>query len=167
MHSARVYLDDKLGQEFDHMVLLVHLEERWFADVGFGALFMEPLRMDISKPQNQVDYAYRIKQDGNNWKLLARKTGDPWKAIYQFTLQPRQLEDFAGMCHWHQTSPRSWHTQNRVCTRATTDGRITLWDTKLVVMSNQKRSEQPISTKDEYDSALRMHFGIEIEAGNP
>jgi N-hydroxyarylamine O-acetyltransferase len=165
MLSARVYLDGKLRPEFDHMVLLVHLKERWFADVGFGALFMEPLRMASSSPQNQMSYAYRIKQDGNRWKLFARKTGDPWKAIYQFTLEPRQLEDFAEMCQWHQTSPQSWHTQNRVCTRATADGRITLWDTKLVIMLNQDRSELAISTKEEYDNALRTHFGIEIQDG--
>ena len=162
MLSARVYLDDKLGPEFDHMVLLVQLEERWFADVGFGALFMEPLRMDDKKPQIQRNYAYRIKQYGNNWKLLARKTGEPWKAIYRFTLEPRQLHDFTEMCHWHQTSPRSWHTQNRICTRATPDGRITLRETKLVITQGKDRSEQIISTKEEYVDALKNHFGIEM-----
>jgi N-hydroxyarylamine O-acetyltransferase len=167
MLSARVYLDDKLRPEFDHMVLLVHLEERWFADVGFGALFMEPLRMDSTESQTQREYLYRIKQYRNSWKLSARKTGDPWKAIYRFTTKPRRLEDFADMCHWHQTSPRSWHTQNRVCTRATAEGRITLWDTKLVITSDENRNEQAISAKEEYNNALRIHFGIEIEAGKP
>lgn len=162
MLSARVYLDGKLGLEFDHMVLLVQLAERWFADVGFGALFMEPLRMDDKKPQIQKNYAYRIKQYGNNWKLMARKTGDPWKAIYRFTLEPRQLQDFSEMCHWHQTSPKSWHTQNRICTRATPDGRITLRETKLVITKDKDRSEQVISTKEEYEEALKTHFGVEI-----
>ena len=160
--SARVYLDGKLRPEFDHMVLLVHLEERWFADVGFGSLLIEPLRLDSTESQTQREYSYRVKQHGDNWKLSARKTGDTWKAIYRFTTKPRELEDFARMCHWHQTSPRSWHTQNLVCTRATPDGRITLWDTKLVITEALDRSEQPISTKEEFDNALRTHFGIEM-----
>jgi N-hydroxyarylamine O-acetyltransferase len=163
MLSARVYLDGKLRPEFDHMVLLVHLEERWFADVGFGSLLLEPLRMDSTASQTQREYLYRIKQYGKGWKLSARKTGDRWKGIYRFSTKPRKLEDFARMCRWHQTSCQSWHTQNRVCTRATPEGRITLWDTKLVITEALDRSEQPISTKEEYSNALRTHFGIEIQ----
>jgi N-hydroxyarylamine O-acetyltransferase len=162
MLSARVYLDGILGPEFDHMVLLVQLEERWLADVGFGALFMDPLRMDDKNKQIQRNYAYRIKQHDDNWKLMAREARDPWKAMYQFTLEPRQLEDYAEMCHWHQTSPRSWHTQNRICTRATSDGRVTLRETKLVIKTNHNRSEQVISTKEEYVNALKAYFGVEI-----
>lgn len=162
MLSARVYLDGILRPEFDHMVLLVQLEERWLADVGFGALFIEPLRMDEKNKQTQRNYAYRIKQYGDNWRLMARETRNPWKAMYQFTLAPRELQDYAEMCHWHQTSPRSWHTQNRICTRATPDGRVTLTETKLVIKRNSKRSEQMISTQEEYVTALRTHFGITI-----
>ncbi len=162
MLSARVNLEGILGPEFDHMVLLVQLEERWLADVGFGALFIEPLRMDDRKMQIQSNYAYRVKKYGDNWKVMARETGVPWKVFYQFTLEPRQLQDYAQMCQWHQTSPRSWHTQNRICTRATPDGRVTLTETKLVIKKNSERSELPISTKEEYADALRTHFGIEI-----
>jgi len=41
--SARV-IDTQpgmIGPEFDHLVLLVQLEERWLADVGFGDSFRE------------------------------------------------------------------------------------------------------------------------------
>jgi len=162
MLSARVYLDGIPGPEFDHMVLLVQLEERWIADVGFGALFIEPLRMDDKNKQIQRNFAYRIKQYGDNWKMMARKAGAPWEVFYQFTLEPRQLQDYAEMCHWHQTSPRSWHTQNRICTRATPDGRVTLSEMKLIIRRNRNRGEQVISTKEEYVNALRTHFGIEI-----
>src|SRR5258708_6478096 len=31
---------------FDHMALLVEMDERWLADVGFGDSFLEPLRLD-------------------------------------------------------------------------------------------------------------------------
>ena len=34
--------------------------ERWLADVGFGDLFREPLRLDERGPQVQGDSAYRI-----------------------------------------------------------------------------------------------------------
>jgi N-hydroxyarylamine O-acetyltransferase len=38
--SARVMDGGKLGPEFDHLTLLVQLEERWLADVGFGDSFL-------------------------------------------------------------------------------------------------------------------------------
>ena len=45
--SARVAREDgSYGPEFDHLTLLVDLEEPWLADVGFGECFLEPLRLD-------------------------------------------------------------------------------------------------------------------------
>ena len=32
------------GPDFDHLTLLVHLEQDWLADVGFGESFRQPLR---------------------------------------------------------------------------------------------------------------------------
>ncbi|HEX7319886.1 MAG TPA: arylamine N-acetyltransferase [bacterium] len=163
MLSARVYLNGKPGKEFDHMVLLVQLKKRWFADVGFGSLFIEPLRMDDKNEQIQRNAAYRIKQYGDIWKLMLRQAEDLWQVIYQFDLKPRQLQDYAKMCRWHQTSPRSWHTQNRVCTRATPKGRITLSGMKLVIRKGQNRTEQVLKTKKEYTKALKTYFGIKTK----
>jgi len=163
MLSARVFLDGKMGREFDHMVLLVLLKKRWFADVGFGALFIEPLWFDDKSEQVQRNIAYRIRRYGRDkWKLLERKAGSPWNAVYQFDLIPRKLHDFDKMCLWHQTSPKSWHTQNRICTRATPEGRITLSGMKLVIRRYDRRSERVLSTKKEYAEALKTDFGIKI-----
>ena len=35
-----------------------------------------------------------------------------WLSQFSFTLQPRKLQDFAPMCHYHQTSPDSPFTRN-------------------------------------------------------
>jgi N-hydroxyarylamine O-acetyltransferase len=160
--SARVYLDDKLGREFDHMVLMVRLKKRWLLDVGFGALFIEPLRLDDRKPQVQGQVVYKIAPHGNGaLKLMQRKSGSPWQAVYQFDLIPRRLHDFDGMCRWHQTSSESWHTQNRLCTRATPDDRITLSGKKLVIRSRAKRTERILSSAKD-SGALQEHFGIRL-----
>ena len=34
------------GPDFDHMALMVTLDERWLVDVGFGDSFREPLLLD-------------------------------------------------------------------------------------------------------------------------
>ena len=41
------------GPQFDHMTLMVTLDERWLADVGFGDSFLEPLLLDSRMEQVQ------------------------------------------------------------------------------------------------------------------
>src|SRR5918911_3762110 len=57
------------GPEFDHMALLVTLEERWLADVGFGDSFVEPLLLDERGEQRQGPPAYRILPHGDRMNL--------------------------------------------------------------------------------------------------
>jgi len=64
------------------------------------------------------------------------------------------------MCHFHQTSPDSHFTQNRICTRATPEGRITLSGMKLIVTRNGRREEKILSSDQEWRRALDEHFGI-------
>ena len=85
-----------------------------------------------------------------------------WKPQYSFTLQPRRLEEFAGMCRYHQTSPESSFTQKRICTRATPDGRITLSEMKLIVARNGEREERILASEEEWSLALNEQFGIRL-----
>jgi len=149
------------GPEFDHMVLMVSLEQRWLADVGFGDSFREPLRLDEPTEQRQNGRAYRIAPDGP-YRILLRCDGrGGWRARYRFTLQPYQMADYQGMCLFHQTSPGSPFTQRRTCSLATPDGRITLTGTRLIrTGANGDREERALASVDEYESILRQQFGI-------
>lgn len=160
--SARVFHGGNPGAEFDHMALLVQLEERWLADVGFGDSFIEPLRLDDPGEQYQRGTGYRIQRQGNIWKVMERRPDAEWTATYQFDLQPRQLEDYSGMCHWHQNSAESHFTQKRICSLATPDGRVTLSDLKLIVSGDCSRREEMLSNENDYFAALKAYFGIEI-----
>jgi N-hydroxyarylamine O-acetyltransferase len=86
-----------------------------------------------------------------------------WKKEYAFTLQPRELSDFAGMCHYHQTSPESHFTQQRICSLATPEGRLTLSDNKLIETRGALRQETSISG-DEWQAKLRELFGVVLPA---
>jgi len=57
------------GPEFDHLALRVDLQQPWLADVGFGASFLTPLRMEPA--QGQVDPAgtFRLMQFGDRLQL--------------------------------------------------------------------------------------------------
>lgn len=157
--SARVTQDDGGDSpEFDHLTLRVDLEESWLADVGFGDSFLEPLRFQPDLEQAQIGLVYRMTQVADVFDMEVRKD-DKWKRQYSFTLRPRQLSDFADMCHYHQTSPQSHFTQNRICSRATPAGRITLSNGKLIETQNDSRQETALSDQ-EWIVCLRDRFGV-------
>jgi N-hydroxyarylamine O-acetyltransferase len=134
----------------------------WLADVGFGDSFREPLRLDDPGEQLQDGRAYRIDRDGAYLTLLRRGNDQRWEPQHRFTLQPRQHTDFAQMCHYHQTAPESSFTQRRVCTRATSEGRITLSDRLLIVTERGERREQQLADEDAVSATLRERFGITL-----
>jgi len=161
--SARVVREDgSATPEFDHLALLVDLDEPWLADVGFGDSFLEPLRLKTESEQEQPGGPFRIVPVGNVM-IVQRKLADQnWKALYQFTLTPHAIEDFELRCQWQQTSSDSHFVQQRICTRATPEGRITLSDLKLIRTTNGKREEHMLANEDEWKAALVEHFGVRL-----
>ena len=159
--------DGSYGPNFDHMLLLVRVAgEPWIADVGFGDSFVEPQRFAPGEVQRDRGLEHEIARDGDAY-VLRRKQGDEWKAQYRFTLSPRKLQDYAAMCVYHQTSPQSHFTQNRVCSRATPTGRVTVTSTALIVRENGKKTETPIRSVVEFERLLREQFGIELSGFPP
>lgn len=161
--SARVVgADGGLGPEFDHLALLVHLDRRWLADVGFGVSFREPLWLDTEEPQVQGGVAYRVGLGETAWTFAQQEPGDRWKDQYRFTLSPRRLEDFAEMCRYQQTSPASHFTRGRLCSLSTPHGHITLSDHRLIVVERGQRREHPIEGEAAFAAALQERFGLNV-----
>lgn len=162
MLSARVANAEGIfGPDFDHMTLLVTLAERWLVDVGFGDSFLEPLKLDEESEQIQGHRAYRIVREGEYRALMQRSNDDEWRQQYRFTLQPYQYSDYAEMCRYHQTSPQSHFTRTRICSRATSDGRISLSEMRFIMTTaDGKRQEQILTNQEEYATILRDQFGV-------
>ena len=160
--SARVPREDgSPGPEFDHLTLRVDLEEPWLADVGFGDSFLEPLRLlQTGVEQEQYARRYRMLEADGALQLQQTEPNGIWKEEYSFTLDPRQLSDFAGMCHYHQTSPESPFTRKKLCSIATPDGRVTVSEMKLIVTRNGSKQESAIKNEEEWRELLRREFGV-------
>ena len=164
------------SQPFDHMALMVQLDQPWLVDVGFGDSFLEPLRLDERSAQVQSRRSYRLLADGA-YLILSRRDSnergnDEWQAQYRFTLEPYQYNDFSRMCHYHQTAPESHFTQGRICSRATAGGgRITVSaaagttpsDMRLTTTSGKgDRHERVLQSREEYADVLQKDFGVVI-----
>lgn len=151
------------GPDFDHMALMVTLNERYLVDVGFGDSFREPLLIDERGEQMQGRRTYKIVPDGAHLILMQRDEADEWKAQYRFTLQPHEFADYAEMCRYHQTSPQSHFTKARVCSRATEEGRVTLSEMRFITTSKSGgRQERTLASQEEYAAVLGEHFGIRM-----
>ena len=169
--SCRVARQDgSYGSEFDHLTLRVDLEGPWLADVGFGDCFVEPLRLDSRREQAQHGRVYRLTSPVSPVSSIDGVFGlevmaeGKWKSEYAFTLQPRELSEFAGMCHYHQTSPESHFTRQRICSLATPEGRLTLSDNKLIETRGHSRQETSLSGDHEWQAKLRELFGVVLPA---
>jgi len=154
--------DGSFGPIFDHMTLMVTLDERWLVDVGFGESFLEPLLLDTRADQVQGTRTFRLVDVDDYVVLMRRNDGEDWQPQYRFTLQPYTFPDYEEMCRFHQTSPDSHFTRNLICSRATEDGRITLSGMRLITTSGPQRlrDEQTLASREDYDRLLRDQFGV-------
>ena len=153
------------GPEFDHLTLRVDLpgeDYPWLADVGFGDSFLEPLRLKAGSEQADPAGRFRLTELGERWQLERFDDNGRWKRQYSFSLETRKLQDFRDMCHYHQTSPDSHFTQNRICSRATPNGRITLSGMKFIVTRSGQREERALQSENERIEILREQFGIRL-----
>jgi N-hydroxyarylamine O-acetyltransferase len=161
MLSARVAgKQGRFSPEFDHMTLLVHLKDRWLADVGFGDSFTQPKQIDNSDLQQDNGQFYKVARN-NRRRIVSRKTeSGSWKIQYSFSLRSRRLSEFAARNKYQQTSPRSHFTQGRLISQLTRSGRVTLTNSKLTLTRDGKRVTQYLVNPEEFDRLLAKHFHI-------
>jgi N-hydroxyarylamine O-acetyltransferase len=166
MVSARVYDEDKgFGSEYDHMALIVTLEdEEWLVDVGFGEFIAEPLRIIPDIIQHDDRGKYRIELYNEKYLLVKRIKKEKEIQKYIFSLKGQPLEAFQEMCAFHQSSPDSHFTHQRVCSLPLEDGRISLAGNKLkVAHKGQPVQEFSLNDQQAFEAALKKHFGFGLE----
>ena len=165
--NGRVYNQaGERGREFDHLTLHVSIpgeETGWLADVGFGDSFFEPLRLDDNGEQAQGSRAYRLENVKDGIDLLRQEYDGNWSRQYFFDLQARTFpDDYEASCTYHQTSPKSSFTRERVVSLATPDGRITLDINNLTLTTNGKRIRRKLSGEAEFHKLLKYYFEIDL-----
>jgi N-hydroxyarylamine O-acetyltransferase len=168
--SARPFTVGKEAEaepEFSHLALMVPVDgERWLVDVGFGDGSLEPLRLDPPRDAAATDSShFRINPgDGDQPWSKVQVDGHGDAESYLFSLVPRRIEDFAGMCHYYSTSPDSWFVTSPVCTMATETGRVTLFQhRRLITTENGVRTERALADDTEERAILRDVFGVVLD----
>lgn len=162
--SARVYENEaELSPEYDHMTLLVYLSNaEYLVDVGFGKFAFGPIKLVLNTVQADPKGTFKMDKYNDAYWRVNKKGDAGWSPEYIFTEIPRTLEDFGGMCHYHQTSPESNFTKKRLCSLPTEEGRVTLSDDKLLITQGQEKQEIPIEHETAFTEALWQYFRMQI-----
>jgi N-hydroxyarylamine O-acetyltransferase len=164
--SARVGNEHgAFSPEYDHAAIIVTIgEEEFLTDVGFGEFAAKPLRLvpDIEQTDETGVFVLRHRPDGY-FEVLKRKA-DVWRSEYAFKPDERELSEFEARCDFQQYSPDSHFLKGRICSILTGNGRKTLNDDKFIVTANGGRTEDPVSSEDEFDAILLREFKIKRDA---
>jgi N-hydroxyarylamine O-acetyltransferase len=120
--SARVFRKGKSGEKFDHMALRVHVGTRqYLVDVGFGDASTLPIELKAGARRSDRSNDFRLRECSGG-TLFEMESVDGFVKGYTLDDEPREVQDFLAMCHFHQTSARSWFTSSRICVLHTAAG---------------------------------------------
>lgn len=147
------------GPPLDHLALRVDLDEPWLVDVGFGRFSLAPLR--LATTDVQLD-------PGGRFTVEPAPHGDvdvvcDGAIVYRLEPRPRELDDFAAMAWFHETSPASPFTQRPTCSRSTAEGRVTITGARLIETIGGERVEQALEGDAAVLDAYREHFGLRFD----
>lgn len=150
--------DGGYGPEFDHMTLLVHLDEDYVVDVGFTNFSTTPMRLR-SEPKTDLLGTSKVGHLENEDYAFSRFENEAWKVEYLFKLRPRLLQEFEGMCLFHETSPESPFIKKPLAAIYTKVGRTTISGNSLIILENNIRTTRDITDAEKFD-LLNKQFGI-------
>lgn len=170
MISARfVHANGKLSPEFDHMALLVVIDNtNWLVDVGFGDFSLVPLQIKTGLTQKDGRNTYLISDytTPNDEKYFSvGRWQEAKKAFipqYIFSLQSYRLEDFAAMNRYQQTSPHSHFVKNLMCSLPTDKGRTSIINNRLIETTGHKKKPTNITSEAFKEELLKEYFAIDF-----
>ncbi len=161
--SARgVKRDGGLAPEFDHLAIVVSIGGmEYLSDVGFGRFAITPLQIGSGLRVSDGVGEFQIDNHDDSSFIVNRIELGQSEPEYLFTNTERRLSEFEEMCSFHQQSPDSHFSRNKLISVLTDDGRITLTDTQLKISGpNSSRTED--FEPSEFEYYLKTHFGIDM-----
>ncbi len=163
--AAQVYSEQGVpGPKYDHLAIIVDFEGEWLADVGFGDYFIEPMPIgDLVVHQDWFKTYQMRRLDEENFLTEELRPEEDNKPLYNFSRAPQNIKAFVPECYEKQHLPDSHFIRNRICTRATPTGRITLRNEQMIERVDGQRTETVITSDEEYYRLAEERFGMDLE----
>jgi N-hydroxyarylamine O-acetyltransferase len=145
----------------NHLVLLVHLDRPYVADVGFGDGLIEPVPLEAG-PIRQRFLDFRLESlDGGWWRFHNDPRGSA--PSFDFQLEPADEDLFRSQCSSLQTNPESPFVLNVVCQRHSPSAIKVLRGRVLKTISSAGVREDTLGSREEFAWTLKNDMGLEIE----
>ena len=166
MISARAYNMDKdnFGPEFDHMAIIVRLNQvNYLVDVGFGEFAFHPMKIELNREHADPRGIFIIEKFDDTYHVVKKKNSEGYfTPEYLFTETERQLSEFFEMCTYHQTNAASHFTQKAICSLPTNEGRITLKGKTLKITTSDFITERELTEDEEISQVLLEYFNVKL-----
>jgi len=169
MISGRLLHGHGYGREFEHMALIVELEDRkWLVDAGYGDFSLRPLSILPGEVQSDGRTYYQITDniivDGRKYFGVSKwnHSKHAFRTEYIFTLTPRVVQEFAGMNHFHQTSPESHFARSMICSLPVKDGRFSIINNRFIRTGNGVKHVKPILNEEHRAELLLQYFHYDV-----
>ena len=164
MIYSQIFDEGIFGPEFGHMCMTVKLEETWLVDVGYGDLFIEPIKIIPDLVQEDQFKNYRIELISQDKYLLSSSVKDKsdFQQRYLFNTLSREIKDFEDQNKFNQNSPESYFAKNTICTISTLNGRKTIKNNTYKHKTDDQVVETNIKDKNELLNLLKREFNIDL-----
>jgi N-hydroxyarylamine O-acetyltransferase len=149
-----------------HQLILVTLQGRqWIADVGFGGPGLRaPIPLEFNRSTTHDGQTFRLVEAQPFDIMLQTLTDTQWQDLYSFDLGHVVPADIAYGNHFTSTHPSSFFTFARVAALPTPNGRVSLFNGTLRIVTAGVERMQELAEGQAYLDALKTHFGIELDA---
>lgn len=158
---AAAVMREQLGDNAigNHLLLIVHLDRDYLADVGLGSGLVEPIPFaEGDYVQRHATFGLRPLADGW-WRF--HNQPDVLPPSFDFSPDVRDEALLEGACDWLQSDPGSPFRQNVVIQRYGPHGLDSLVGPALMHINADGTHRRELAEQADYAAALRDRFGLD------
>ena len=159
---ARVWVNNSEYGGKTHQVLVAEIgNQQWLCDVGFGGNgLVAPLLLAEGVEQEQYGRSYRIAMNPAYGYVLQYRIKGEFQPVYAFSLEACYPNDYEIANYYTSTHPSSRFIKERIFTKPTETGRVTLLENRLKIITGDQETVKILVNDMELSLALWKYFGI-------
>ena len=162
---ARVHINGETTGRTHKVCLVSFGEQKWLADVGFGANGLRaPIPLSSGFKSEQDGQIFRLVDDGASGMMMQCRSPKGWLDLYSFDLEHVSTTDIEMGNHYTSTHKNSIFTVMPIVTMPTADGRVTLRQDNLRVEGGKTVVDTTLARARDYHAALANNFGLDFTA---